>query len=564
MNINRILPGKIKNVLLFLSVILLARSIGMHLSGANTLGSILRRVIIPSFPYLFLTFLIAITDFSNLRIKNLFSYFIPEINFPFSHWILIFGTGLISGILIYYYSYLGITVIFLILFMLLLFFAAIYASFTYGTVYGLIIFLISSPILVFLQKKIGSITMPSFLLSIPLTPMLIFVLALFFVYVLTNLFQNKKIYNSPLNWPIFLFLASVMFTTLISSEDLIRSYNGIFQEIIIPLTFFFLTITSVHNKEDIERLLLSIFISIMGTCFISFYFYAWFNPIDIETARGEIPEIIGGTQRAYFLPLLIGFPISLALIDVFKTKLKRIFAILGTIFLAIFTVILQSITLFYSITIGSSLVIKGSRYRKKYVFLIILMLIFMTATSFGRGILNIRFKDVDLSDYKATGYHFLEQRINGGEGAINHIKDYPFFGAGYGMYNTTRKHLYSKPTTYMYKDGYGSRYLRIQYMQAHSLYLENAADCGLIGLSALLFLIGSILKLSIKAVRESRDGNEKIISGSILGSIIGFFIMSLTSPTNFGVGSNFIWGAMLWTLIGLICVIRRLQIERTG
>lgn len=564
-SLNKLSQLKLRDVLLLFSIVLFAIVIAnrlLYLGSLATLGSIFRNII-PAIPFLFLIVIIYTTDFSSFRISSIFSWthFKPDIRYPSIVWILILVTSILFGLSIYKYSSAlgGMMSFFLFLFIFSLFFTSIYVSSRYGAIYGLSLFFVAAPIMLLLQRLFTFNLLPD--LKFNFTPMLIFTLTLFFINVLNNFYQkNKIIPASPLNKPVGIFLLVIIITTAISSDNLIQSYNSIALEIIIPLIFFFMTINSVNSKKDIERTLLFILIAIIGTCFISFYLYAWFNPVDMSLARWEIAQKTGDAQRTYVLLTIIGLPISLALIEVFKTKLKRIIAILGTIFLALFTVILQTISTFYSTIIGSSLVIIKSRYRKTYIYLTILLLTFIILFPGPKDVLFLRFRNLDLSDYGNVVDHFLKTRLIGWEGAINHIKDYPFFGAGYGMYYT-RKHLYSKATTGYYRDKYGFRRFRVDYSQAHSLYLEHAADCGLIGLSALLFLIGSILAVSIKVVRASKSGNDKIISVSLLGSILGFFIMSITSPTNFGSGSNFIWGAILWTLIGLVCVMRRHQIE---
>ena len=566
--INTLPRNKIRDILLFLCTGLLAWTIGSHLGKVNTIGSIFRELFIPSVPFIFLIVVIAITDFSNFRINNLFSLFKLRINFRFHYFIIFLGIGIIFGIIASQYGHLGLMYIPLFLFVLVSFFAAIILSFKNRPLNGLIIFFACAPIIIFLERDFNvyynyAIGEGDYLWGlIAVTPMFIFVFTLFFVHMSIKLLQRSKFEKSPLTKPIIAFILVIVLTTLIASNDLLGSFRSIISQIFIPLIFFFITINCVKTKEDIAKTLMFILMCTVLTCFISFYFYSWFGEVTVAESRGEIAAQQHGPQLTYALSLILGFPICLAFIEIGKKKFIRLGAILGVVFLSFFAVIIQFLSSILSIIAGSFLLVINSSYRKVFATILVVLLIMAILVPSLSAVFTTRFENVSLKSLPTyVVYSLGHARLIGFQGAMRMIKDYPLCGMGFGMegkYN----HLYSDPIIYTIRDGWGRRIGEtITYMSSHQLYIGYATQSGILGLSALLYLLLSIVIISIRNIRHTLEKRDKIIGLCMFGVIIGYLTISLFSATGFASSVNFITGGVFWTVVGLVCVMRRLQIK---
>jgi len=99
--------------------------------------------------------------------------------------------------------------------------------------------------------------------------------------------------------------------------------------------------------------------------------------------------------------------------------------------------------------------------------------------------------------------------------AWNSFLDHPVIGVGPGVYFRE------------YSRDYGNR-LGLKYLQSerrgHSLYLEMAADTGVIGLGAFLALAGTTLVLLYRAAREwrRRDPERALLASSFFFAIFAY------------------------------------------
>ncbi|MBI4056616.1 MAG: O-antigen ligase family protein [Elusimicrobia bacterium] len=100
--------------------------------------------------------------------------------------------------------------------------------------------------------------------------------------------------------------------------------------------------------------------------------------------------------------------------------------------------------------------------------------------------------------------------------AWNMFKDHPWLGVGLNNYRT----LFSRyhPTPIYGEEVWGS---------AHNLYLHQLAERGILGLLALLLLLGSMVYYSIKRYRK----NPSPLNTWNLAALVGFLIMNLTETS---------------------------------
>ncbi len=103
---------------------------------------------------------------------------------------------------------------------------------------------------------------------------------------------------------------------------------------------------------------------------------------------------------------------------------------------------------------------------------------------------------------------------------------------------------------------------------AHSLYLETLAETGVLGLAALLALLGGLLMLVIRARRDARSTGEVGASAGLLGAYAAFLVHA---------GVDWIWDFTALAVLGLgaaliagsarsrpVRTTRRLSLRRAG
>jgi putative inorganic carbon (HCO3(-)) transporter len=83
---------------------------------------------------------------------------------------------------------------------------------------------------------------------------------------------------------------------------------------------------------------------------------------------------------------------------------------------------------------------------------------------------------------------------------------------------------------------------------ANELFLQIAAENGVIGLTIFLWLVWSILNLGIQNLKQARNAYDKNLISAILAAVIGFLIYGLFDYT---------WwylkvGVLFWFLVGIL------------
>lgn len=128
--------------------------------------------------------------------------------------------------------------------------------------------------------------------------------------------------------------------------------------------------------------------------------------------------------------------------------------------------------------------------------------------------------------------------------------DHPVTGVGPGVYF----HDYSRD----YGNRLGLRYLGSE-RRGHSLYLETAADTGIIGLTAFLTMVTVALVLLYRQARywRNRDPERAIIASSFLFGLVGYLATALFLQLSY---QRYFW-AVLALASAAIWVLRRDQEE---
>jgi O-antigen ligase len=134
--------------------------------------------------------------------------------------------------------------------------------------------------------------------------------------------------------------------------------------------------------------------------------------------------------------------------------------------------------------------------------------------------------------------------------ALQVFMDHPITGVGPGVYF----HDYSRD----YANRLGLRYLASE-RRGHSLYLEMAADTGIIGLSAFLSMVGVAIVMLLRQARawRNKDPERAIIASSLLFALVGYLASAMFLHLSY---QRFFW-AILGLASAAIWILRADQGE---
>jgi putative inorganic carbon (hco3(-)) transporter len=134
--------------------------------------------------------------------------------------------------------------------------------------------------------------------------------------------------------------------------------------------------------------------------------------------------------------------------------------------------------------------------------------------------------------------------------ALHVFIDHPVTGVGPGVYF----HDYSRD----YANRLGLRYLASE-RRGHSLYLEMAADTGIMGLTAFLVMVGVPIVLLLKQARywRNRDSERAIVASSLVFALVAYLATAMFLHLSY---QRFFW-AILALASAAFWVLRRDQEE---
>jgi O-antigen ligase len=265
------------------------------------------------------------------------------------------------------------------------------------------------------------------------------------------------------------------------------------------LFLFFAIVNNVRDLKDVKILLLAFLVTIGFFSVLGLINYFAFEP-SLGT-RLKFPYLRTNVNRfSKFYDIII--PINFALILITNNKIKKAFFCL-ILLLSFSTVLFMQTRGSYIVIFFALLAIAFVYRRKLLIFLLIiplLVVIMMPSNMITRAQEMLKF-----GDYLKLG-GVLNKRTNAWKGAVRIIKENPVLGLGVGKSNfgTTAK---------KFND------LKISVDHAHNTYLQIAVELGLIGLTAFLWLFGSVFYHGIKGYCSlpRNDGRAILIFGILCG-----------------------------------------------
>jgi len=343
------------------------------------------------------------------------------------------------------------------------------------------------------------------------------VYSLIFLGLLSLWINEKKVCLQELKtvkYPLILFICTLLISSIFSTNRF-NSFSAIFQYAIGILIFLICSSSTIRNRILIIRVIFftGVIISVLA---IHQYFFGFTELANLAKQEGINSSFLKDyiNSRRTFFPfvtpnILAGY---LAMIMPLAFIYKRRIWLLLPITAALFST--KSIGGFISITVVTIiyLLLSKKTNNKKFIFALSVLIIAITVVIFLRSTTQRLHQQPLFST--AMRLDYLGETIK----VIAHA---PFKGIGPGNFTL--------PV---------SRY-------AHNSYLQLWAECGIIGLIALLWFIAAVLIQSVKVMGKSAHKRE--ISCLFCASIV-FLLHNLIDFSFYLPEVSFIWCAILGLL----------------
>ena len=160
------------------------------------------------------------------------------------------------------------------------------------------------------------------------------------------------------------------------------------------------------------------------------------------------------------------------------------------------------------------------------------------------GTINPQFSNIVNRRIFSDDYHAAQSRIPQMKIASNIIKTNPFLGVGINNYTEV---MQDYDTTEI-------KLTSITRHQVHNIFLQIAAEMGIIGLVIFIWLISMVYKEGLTYIKSSEGPMSGIVIGIIAG-ITAFLIHGLVDAASLG---NHLF-LIFWFFTGIIIVIRKIE-----
>lgn len=345
---------------------------------------------------------------------------------------------------------------------------------------------------------------------LPFLPDILGLLYMYFllgVFLFNQIFRNKtELTHNKMDIPVVLYLVIILYSTITSINpmgslrDLALHIGG--------LSFLFVMVNSIDNKEKLNRIVT--FLVFTATLISLIGFYQYIVGVELDAAWVDVennPNIRTRIYSVFYNPnilaeyLVMIIPISVALFWYTKNLSKKI------IFLI--TSLIMSLALVLTLSRGGWLGFAFSAFVfilliEKRLLLSIFPVVIGGIYLLPQTIINRILSIGNLSD-SSNAYRFKIWEIT-----KQVIKDNWTAGVGFG-------HLPFKQTF--------ESYIRtMPTYHAHNTYLQVAAEIGIPGLIAFLFLLFVTFKYGIMYIKKTEDRYLKILGAGVISGLAGVLL----------------------------------------
>jgi O-antigen ligase len=363
---------------------------------------------------------------------------------------------------------------------------------------------------------------------------------LLFVIVATSIFISRRISlpKSPLNIAVVIWALAIAMTLPVSRHFSV-SAKTIPRDLAYILAGYFLCLYFITNKKRLVALLYAV---LAANVLLAIYGIATQLASGIEI-YGEVAEPFFENHCIYagFLCLSISVVMSF----LFETRSP-----FRTLLTAVFILWCVAVVMTFVRGAWLSLLAVGVyyiwMYRKQLSIRLVLVLLlagFTLVALAGTMELMHLFQERLFHAFD-TGYVTNHDRLDRWGSAFNMFLSSPFLGVGWGAYGDEYFH-------YIY---YLNAYSTDIRMGAHNLYLEIAAESGMVGLLAFGFLIFTFYRELFRIVRQTPRGTLRSLAIGLGGALISYLVHAVVN--NLGPSDKI--GISFWMIFGLLVVVGRL------
>ena len=361
-----------------------------------------------------------------------------------------------------------------------------------------------------------------------------------------SFFSSFKPAANYLNKPIAVFLI-INFLTVITSQFPRASIEGFVGKALEGVFIYFAFVEGISTKKRIKTFLAIFTISFFLICIDGLYQYF----IGHDFIRGHIfdgrisSSFRAANDFAAYLVVTIPVLFYLSLLSFPKEEKEdnkqAYFSFFSSgkirlILLFLFVLSFACLVLTYSRGAWMAFVlcasVLGIKTRKVFLFSALFITLFLFA------FYHQSIRVVPSENNWRTYFDWENNRLKYWTRSISIIKDYPVLGSGLNTYSSIQ---------WKYDTGWGG--------YPHNSYLQMAAETGLFGLSAFLWMIIVLLKNSFKNLKRIKDPSARSLLLSFLAGLIGFLIHSFFDTNFYSVQL----GSFMWLVMGLIVAVQKID-----
>ncbi len=334
--------------------------------------------------------------------------------------------------------------------------------------------------------------------------------------------------KTPLNFPIMYWGIAIVIAS-VSSIAPSYSFYEFRSQFLKQIILFFIVINNIKTNKQMLKIVYVLAIS--ASVFSIYGICGYFN--NTLTEYGRATGAFSSYSRSAMYCILV-IPLVLTVFSHAKNKYIKLALILSTF--------LTGILLVLTFTRGPWLVL----------FCILLILLFRKSRkmliSFLAALLLLVLFCGPVTERVKFTFEFregidraLSGRLTLWHNSLQIIKKHPVLGVGYGP-NIFRK-MYLDPEYKFYvTDLHGD----FQQSDAHNLYLQIPIETGIVGLVVFMYLLAGYIKYVYKSYIHTEDYFKKDILFTILLTIIGFLVCSIS-----GYFYEDRIGLMFWLYMGI-------------
>jgi len=350
--------------------------------------------------------------------------------------------------------------------------------------------------------------------------------------------------ETKLNLPIGVFVL-VGFLSMVNSVSITLSLEGFFLKLLEWIMIYFILIEIINNRKRLNRILIvlifsmaliaidGIFQYITGKEFIFLHSYS----IGVGAGR-KIQACFGNPNNfAGWLVVMVPLALSLAYSGVNGWPKRRVLRL--TLWLiTVLLVVCLSLTYTRGAWMATvlSLIFLGIFSGKKLLIIIMIALLLIPFVA------SERMKERMASTVQIRELLKMKRPYIWRE-SLSIIEDFPLFGSGLNTYATVGP-------DYRISKGGG--------FYPHNSYLHMAAEAGLLGLGAFIWIMASLFKTSLANLKRIDDKFYSVFLIGLLAGLFGFLLHSFVDTNIYTLQL----GNLMWFVMGLIVSIQKIALEQ--